>query len=118
MWVICVVLPNSMHPEFVLRGAKAGKHILCEKPMATTARDCERMVAACSAAKVKLMIAYRQQYEPMNRAIVKMVREGKLGRLRSFIASNYPEPGRPGPVAAEAGLRRGKAACPTSGSTV
>lgn len=44
--VIYIVLPNSMHAEYVLRGAKAGKHILCEKPMATSARDCERMIAA------------------------------------------------------------------------
>ena len=93
--VIYIVLPNSMHAEFVLRGAKAGKHILCEKPMATSARDCERMIAACRAANVKLMIAYRQQYEPMNRAIIKMVKEGKLGTLRSFVASNSQNQGDP-----------------------
>jgi predicted dehydrogenase len=93
--VIYIVLPNSMHTEFVLRGAKAGKHILCEKPMATSAKDCERMIAACEAAKVKLMIAYRQQYEPMNRAIVKMVKEGKLGTLRSYVASNSQNQGDP-----------------------
>jgi predicted dehydrogenase len=93
--VIYIVLPNSLHPEFVLRGAKAGKHILCEKPMATSVHDCERMIEACSAAHVKLMIAYRQQYEPMNRAIVKMVREGKLGTLRSFVASNAQNQGDP-----------------------
>lgn len=92
---IYIVLPNSMHAEFTERGAKAGKHILCEKPMATSVKDCERMIAACAEAKVKLMIAYRQQYEPMNRAIVKMVREGKLGALRSFIASNSQNQGDP-----------------------
>ena len=93
--VIYIVLPNSMHAEFVLRGAKAGKHILCEKPMATNVRDCERMIAACKAAKVKLMIAYRQQYEPMNRAIAKMVREGKLGTLKSYVSSNSQDQGDP-----------------------
>ena len=92
---IYIVLPNSMHREYTERGAKAGKHILCEKPMATSAKDCERMVAACNTANVKLMIAYRQQYEPMNRAIVKMVKEGKLGTLRSFIASNSQNQGDP-----------------------
>jgi predicted dehydrogenase len=86
--IIYIVLPNSMHEEFVVRGAKTGKHILCEKPMATTSAACERMIAACNAANIKLMIAYRQQYEPMNQAIVKMVSEGKLGTLRSFIATN------------------------------
>ena len=93
--VIYIVLPNSMHAEFVLRGAKAGKHILCEKPMATSTRDCERMIAASKAANVKLMIAYRQQYEPMNRAILKMVREGKLGKLKSFVATNSQDQGDP-----------------------
>jgi predicted dehydrogenase len=93
--VIYIVLPNSMHLEYVLRGAKAGKHILCEKPMATSSSDCEKMIATCKAAKVKLMIAYRQQYEPMNRAIVKMVREGMLGALRSFISTNSQNQGDP-----------------------
>ncbi len=92
---IYIVLPNSQHREFTERGAKAGKHILCEKPMATSAADCELMIAACAAANVKLMIAYRQQYEPMNRAIVKMVKEGKLGTLRSFIATNSQSQGDP-----------------------
>ena len=92
---IYIVLPNSMHPEYVLRGAKAGKHILCEKPMATSVQDCERMIAACAAAKVKLMIAYRQQYEPMNREIVKMVRAGSLGKVKSFVATNSQDQGDP-----------------------
>ena len=93
--VIYIVLPNSMHLEYVLRGAKTGKHILCEKPMATSAKNCERMIAACRSANVKLMIAYRQQYEPMNRAIVAMVREGRLGALRSFVATNSQNQGDP-----------------------
>ena len=92
---IYVVLPNNMHAEYVQRGAKAGKHILCEKPMATSTKECERMIAACEAAKVKLMIAYRQQYEPMNREIVKMVRDGSLGTVRSFVASNSQNQGDP-----------------------
>ena len=93
--VIYIVLPNSMHLEFTVRGARAGKHILSEKPMATSAADCEKMIAACNAANVKLMIAYRQQYEPNNRAIVKMRKEGKLGTLRSFIATNTQNEGDP-----------------------
>lgn len=93
--VIYIVLPNSMHAEFVERGAKAGKHILCEKPMATSVRDCERMISACRAADVKLMVAYRQQYEPMNREIVKMVRSGKLGALKSYTATNGQNQGDP-----------------------
>jgi len=93
--VIYIVLPNSMHREYVERGAKAGKQILCEKPMATSVKDCEAMIAACKAANVKLMIAYRQQYEPMNQAIVKMVKDGKLGELKSYIATNGQDQGDP-----------------------
>ncbi len=93
--VIYIVLPNSMHAEYVVRGAKARKHILCEKPMATSARDCERMIEACRQANVKLMIAYRQQYEPMNREIVKMRKAGKLGTLKSYIATNGQNQGDP-----------------------
>jgi predicted dehydrogenase len=93
--VIYIVLPNSMHAEYVLRGAKLGKHILCEKPMATNTKDCEAMIAACEESRVRLMIAYRQQYEPMNRAIVKMVQSGKLGQLKSIIATNAQNQGDP-----------------------
>ncbi len=92
---IYIVLPNGMHEEFVVRGAKTGKHILCEKPMANSVAECERMIAACKAAHVLLMIAYRQQYEPNNRAIVKMVKEGKLGTLRSYVATNTQNEGDP-----------------------
>lgn len=93
--VIYIVLPNSMHAEFTLRGAKAGKHILCEKPMATSSRDCERMIAACNTANVKLMIAYRSQYEPYDRDLIKMIRSGKLGKLKQFISSNSQNQGDP-----------------------
>ena len=93
--VIYIVLPNSMHADFVVRGAKAGKHILCEKPMATSVKDCERMIAACKTANVKLMIAYRSQYEPYDRALVKMIRSGKLGKLKQFISTNSQNQGDP-----------------------
>ena len=93
--VIYIVLPNSMHLEYTVRGAKAGKHILSEKPMAVSSAECEKMISACKAANVKLMIAYRQQYEPNNREIVKMVKAGKLGTLRSFIATNAQNEGDP-----------------------
>ncbi len=93
--VIYIVLPNSMHAEYVVRGAKAGKHILCEKPMATSAADCERMIAACKSAGVKLMIAYRSQYEPYDKLLVKMIREGKLGKLKQYVATNSQDQGDP-----------------------
>ena len=93
--VIYIVLPNSMHAEYVVRGARAGKHILCEKPMATTVKECERMIASCDAAKVKLMIAYRSQYEPYDKLLVKMIREGRLGKLKQFVATNSQNQGDP-----------------------
>ncbi|HEY4358551.1 MAG TPA: Gfo/Idh/MocA family oxidoreductase [Acidobacteriaceae bacterium] len=85
--VVYVVLPNSMHAEYTTRAARVGKHVLCEKPMATSVADCETMIAACRFANVKLMIAYRQQYEPMNREMVKMIRSGKLGQVHSYMAT-------------------------------
>jgi predicted dehydrogenase len=77
------------------RGAKAGKHILCEKPMATGVEDCERMIAACKQAGVKLMIAYRSQYEPNDLALIRLIRAGKLGKLRQYIATNSQNQGDP-----------------------
>src|SRR6185436_12492294 len=57
--VVYVVLPNSMHAEYTIRAFKAGKHVLCEKPMANTPEECEQMIAAARAASRKLMIGYR-----------------------------------------------------------
>ncbi len=93
--VIYIVLPNSMHREYTVRGAGAGKHILCEKPMATTVKECEEMISACRAANRKLMIAYRMQYEPYNREIIRMTRASELGALHSFTTENCQTQGDP-----------------------
>jgi predicted dehydrogenase len=79
---VYVALPNSMHAEYTIRSAKAGKHVLCEKPMATTVKESEDMIAACNAARVKLMIAYRLHYEPLNLRAIKLIRDGALGRVQ------------------------------------
>ncbi len=93
--VVFIALPNSQHAEFTIRAARAGKHVLCEKPMATSVRDCERMIEACDKVGVKLMIAYRSQFEPNSRRIVKWVREGRLGPLQELVSANSQNMGDP-----------------------
>src|SRR6188474_224607 len=55
---VYIALPNSMHAEYTVRAARAGVHVLCEKPMAVTVAECERMIKACRRNRVKLMVAY------------------------------------------------------------
>ncbi|MDG3005061.1 Gfo/Idh/MocA family protein [Paludisphaera mucosa] len=86
--VVYIILPNSMHREFTVRAAKAGKHVLCEKPMANTSAECEAMIAACESARRLLMIAYRCQYEPHHREMIRLARSGELGPIRMIEASN------------------------------
>jgi len=81
---VYVALPNSMHAEYTIRAAKGGKHVLCEKPMATSVADCESMIAACKSAGVKLMIAYRCHYEPTNLKAVSLIRSGALGQVQAI----------------------------------
>ncbi len=91
--VVYIILPNSMHKEYTLRAAQAGKHVLCEKPMAVSAAEGQAMVDACRAAQRKLMIAYRCQYEPYNREVLRMVREKTLGPARFIDAVNVQNQG-------------------------
>ena len=86
--IIYIVLPNSMHAEYTIRGVKAGKHVLCEKPMATTVADCEAMIAAAKQANRKLMIAYRCQYEPFNREMIRIARAKEFGKIVSIVGDN------------------------------
>ena len=83
--IVYIVLPNFLHAEYTIRALKAGKHVLCEKPMASTVADAEAMVAAAKAANRKLMIAYRCQYEPLNLEAMRRVRSGELGKSRLVI---------------------------------
>ena len=93
--VIYIVLPNGMHAEYTVRGTEAGKHILCEKPMATSSAECEQMIAACKKADRQLMIAYRIQYEPNNRLLQKWVREKKYGPVKLIDSVNNQDQGDP-----------------------
>jgi predicted dehydrogenase len=81
---VYVALPNSMHAEYTIRAAKAGKHVLCEKPMSINVAEAEAMIAACKAAHVKLMIAYRCHYEPTNLKAIRLIREGALGQVQAI----------------------------------
>src|ERR1700680_1561600 len=85
---VYVALPNSMHAEYTIRSAKAGKHVLCEKPMSTSVADAEGMMPACNAANVKLMIAYRLHYEPTTLRSIKLIRDGAIGTVESISAAN------------------------------
>jgi predicted dehydrogenase len=80
--VIYVVLPNSMHAEYTIRGFQAGKHVLSEKPMANTPADCQAMMDAGRKANRKLMVAYRCRYEPFNQEMIRMAREQDLGPVK------------------------------------
>lgn len=92
---VYIVLPNGMHAEYTIRAANAGKHVLCEKPMANTVRECEDMIAACKKNNVKLMTAYRCQYEPHNLEVIQMVRAGELGPLKVIVADHGFNAGDP-----------------------
>jgi predicted dehydrogenase len=85
---VYVALPNSMHAEYTIRSAKAGKHVFCEKPMSTSVKDAEAMIAACKTANVKLMIAYRLQYEPTNLRAIALIRQGALGKVQVIESAN------------------------------
>lgn len=93
--VIYIVLPNGLHAEYTVRGAQAGKHILCEKPMANSSDECRQMIEACRRAGKKLMIAYRIQYEPNNRRMQKMVREQAFGPVKFINSVNGQNQGDP-----------------------
>ncbi len=86
--IVYVVLPNSMHKEFVLRAAKAGKHVMCEKPMSTSVKDAEEMVKACQDANVQLGIGYRMHFEPFTKEVVRLCRQKELGDVK-FIQTNF-----------------------------
>jgi len=84
--VIYIVLPNGMHAEYTVRGLQAGKHLLCEKPMANTPAECQQMVDAGRKADRKLMIAYRCRYEPFNREAIRIAQSGDLGPTQMILA--------------------------------
>jgi glucose-fructose oxidoreductase len=90
--VVYVVLPPSMHHEYVIRAAKAGKHVWCEKPMAITEKECREMIDACRTAKKSLAIGYRLQHDPTTQAYRRIIKEKQLGAVQKVsCAAGYRE---------------------------
>jgi glucose-fructose oxidoreductase len=85
---VYIALPNRMHHEYVIRAAEAGKHILCEKPLAVTARDAREMIRAARHNGVKLMTAYRLHFDPANLRSIELIKSGKIGEPR-YITSEF-----------------------------
>lgn len=81
---VYIALPNHLHLDYTLRAARAGIHVLCEKPMAVTESECKRMTRECSKQGVKLMVAYRLHFDKANLSAVELVRSGKIGDPRIF----------------------------------
>lgn len=86
--IVYVVLPISMHKEFTIRAAKAGKHVICEKPMALNAAECTEMISACKAAKKMLSIGYRLHFEPHTQEIIRLGKEKPYGNILSVDSGN------------------------------
>lgn len=86
--IIYIVLPNSMHTEYVIRAARAGKHVICEKPMAVTVEDCDRMIEACKKAGVMLSIGYRLHFEPHNLEMMRIGKDKDFGEIKTLTADN------------------------------
>jgi predicted dehydrogenase len=76
-----------MHKEFTIRAAKAGKHVIVEKPMAFTPEDCQDMIDACKQANVQLAVGYRLHYEPYNQEIKRLGQQRVFGQVRLIEAS-------------------------------
>lgn len=92
--IVYVVLPNSMHKEYVIQAAKAGKHVICEKPMAVTAEDCRAMIKACEDNNRRLSIGYRMQFEPHTQEIMRLGQQQVYGPVQLVNAGTGYKEGR------------------------
>lgn len=81
---IYVITPNALHHSQVIRVAKAGKHAICEKPMALNAKEGQEMIDACKKANVKLLVGYRLHFEPHTLEVIRMRNAGDFGKIRFF----------------------------------
>lgn len=81
---VYVITPNALHHDNTIRAARAGKHVICEKPMAINAKEGQEMVDACKKANVKLLIGYRMHFEPQTLEVIRMRKDGELGKITFF----------------------------------
>lgn len=86
--IVYVVLPNAMHAEYTIRAAKAGKHVICEKPMAVSVKECEQMIAACKSAGKMLSIGYRLHFEPHNLEMMRLGQKEIYGPVKKIETGN------------------------------
>lgn len=81
---VYVITPNALHHDQVIRVARAGKHVICEKPMGLNAKEGQEMVTACKQANVKLLVGYRMHFEPNTLEIVQLRNDGAFGKIKFF----------------------------------
>jgi len=92
---VYIALPNSMHRDYAVRAAKAGVHVLCEKPLAVTAQECKQIMRAAERHNIILMVAYRLHFDEANLRAIEIVNSGKIGEPRMF-NSQFSMQVRPG----------------------
>jgi predicted dehydrogenase len=85
--IVYIALPNHLHREWTIRAAQAGKHVLCEKPLATSVAECDEMIAACQQANVLLMEAVMYRFHPRMIALKHILSTGELGEIRFLHAA-------------------------------
>lgn len=93
--IVYVVLPNSMHATYTIRAAQAGKHVICEKPMALTVAECDAMIAACKEAGKFLSIGYRLHFDPHHSDIIRMGTQKEYGKIKKIV-SQFLQPSTKG----------------------
>jgi predicted dehydrogenase len=86
--IVYVVTPNALHADYVVRAAQAGKHVMCEKPMATSVADARRMIAACEKAGKKLSIGYRLHFEPHHQEMMRLGQTQAYGKINHLASDN------------------------------
>ena len=86
--IVYVVTPNALHAPHTIAAAKAGKHVICEKPMAMNAAECDAMIAACKAAGVRLSIGYRLHFEPHTQELKRLAKEKDFGAFMKMSGGN------------------------------